>query len=101
MATVAPEHAVAIEDMVSRDEAPVVACGQSVGIAHNPGFEEAVEATLLGAHERYDCWRKGELPERWHYGTHPRIPPIVCQIERQSTRLNSRHKCALRIPYSS
>src|SRR3546814_12514795 len=66
--------------MVSRDEATVVAFGQSVGIAPNPGFEEAVEATLLGAHERYDCWRKGELPARWHYGTHPRIPPIVCQM---------------------
>src|SRR3546814_5485935 len=80
MATVSPEHAVAIEDMVSRDEATVVAFGQSVGIVPNPGFEAAVEATLLGAHERYDCWRKGELPARWHYGTHPRIPPIVCQM---------------------
>src|SRR3546814_15104895 len=66
--------------MVSRDEATVVAFGHSVGIAPNPGFEAAVEATLLGAHARYDCWRTGELPARWHYGTHPRIPPIVCQM---------------------
>src|SRR3546814_7274820 len=43
MATVAPEHAVAIEDMVSRDEATVVAFGQSVGIAPNPGFEARSE----------------------------------------------------------
>src|SRR3546814_7117180 len=69
-----------IEDMVSREAATVVSIGQSVGITPNPGFEAAVESTLLGAHEHYDCWRKGELPARWHYGTHPRIPPIVCQM---------------------
>src|SRR3546814_13422559 len=77
MATVAPEHAVAIEDMVSRDEATVVAFGQSVGIAPNPGFEAAVAATLLGAHERYDCLRQGELPARWHYGTQPDRKGVV------------------------
>ena len=54
--------------------------GQVVGIAPNPGFEAVVEKKLLGAHAHYDCWRKGELPARWHYGTHPRIPPIVCQM---------------------
>lgn len=80
MATVAPGHAVAIEDMVSKQQATVVASGQSVGIVPDPGSEAAVEARLLGAHEHYDCWRKGELPARWHYGTHPRIPPIVCQM---------------------
>jgi len=25
-----------------------------------------------------ECWRKGELPPRLHYGTHARIPTIVC-----------------------
>ena len=80
MAKVAPGNVVALEDMVTMAEAKVVSAGQVVGIAPNPGFEAAVEAKLLGAHERYDCWRKGELPARWHYGTHPRIPPIVCQL---------------------
>src|SRR5690606_25329367 len=80
MATVAPDHVVALEDMVARDEAKVVSAGQVVGIAPDPGHETAVADRLLGAHEHYDCWRKDELPARWHYGTHPRIPPIVCQM---------------------
>src|SRR5690606_9311631 len=80
MATSPPGHVVALEDMVTVAEAKVVSAGQVVGIAPNPGFEATVEAKLLGAHERYDCWRKDELPARWHYGTHPRIPPIVCQM---------------------
>lgn len=80
MATVAPGHAIAVEDMVSPEDAVVVTTGQSVGIVPRPGREAAVERSLLGSHARYDCWRKAELPARWHYGTHPRIPPIVCQM---------------------
>src|SRR5690606_25117508 len=80
MSTVEPDHVVAIEDMVTMEEAKVVSVGQVVGIAPNPGFEARAEQRLLGAHDRYDCWRKGELPARWHYGSHPRVPPIVCQM---------------------
>ncbi len=80
MAEVAPGQRIAVEDMVSQEEAVVVSVGQSVGIAPNPGHEAEVERRLLGAHDRYQCWRKGELPERWHYGRHPRVPPIVCQM---------------------
>lgn len=80
MATVPRTQLVAIEDVVSREEATVITIGQVIGIAPNPGFEAQVERKLLGAHDAYDCWRKGELPARWRYGTHPRIPPIVCQM---------------------
>ncbi|TWI00968.1 putative AlkP superfamily pyrophosphatase or phosphodiesterase [Luteimonas cucumeris] len=80
MATVAPGHAIAVEDMVPPADATVVSIGQSIGIAPQPGRKAQVEARLLGAHPQYDCWRKGELPVRWDYGSHPRIPPIVCQM---------------------
>jgi len=80
MATVPPAQVLAVEDMVPKDEAKVVSIGQSIGIAPLPGKEAAAEARLLGPHADYDCWRKQELPARWHYGTHPRIPPIICQM---------------------
>jgi len=80
MATVPPAQVLAVEDMVPRDEAKVVSIGQSIGIAPLPGKQAAVEARLLGAHPDYDCWRKQDLPARWHYGSHPRIPPIICQM---------------------
>jgi len=80
MAEVVPGHRIAVEDMVTPEQAVVTSVGQSIGIAPNPGFEAQVERRLLGAHEQYDCWRKHELPARWHYGTHPRVPPIVCQM---------------------
>ena len=40
-----------------------------------------VERAFLGRHDHFRCWRKEQLPARWHYGTHPRIPPIVCQVD--------------------
>ena len=80
MAEVAPGHRIAVEDMVTLEQAVVTSVGQSIGIAPNPGHEADVEKRLLGAHDTYDCWRKSELPARWRYGTHPRVPPIVCQM---------------------
>ncbi|MEN5060475.1 ectonucleotide pyrophosphatase/phosphodiesterase [Luteimonas sp. TWI1416] len=80
MAEVAPGHAIAVEDMVAPEEARVVSIGQVVGIAPHPGHEATVAARLLGAHPRYDCWRKEALPARWAYGRHRRVPPIVCQM---------------------
>lgn len=80
MARVAPEHVIALEDMVPVEEAKVVSIGQSIGIEPLPGQQARVEARLLGAHTRYDCWRKQDLPARWHYGSNPRIPSIVCQM---------------------
>jgi len=81
MAEVPVGQRMAVEDMVTPQQAVVTSVGQSIGVAPNPGFEAEVERRLLGRHDHYQCWRKGELPARWHYGTHPRIPAIVCQMD--------------------
>lgn len=81
VAEVAPGHVVAIEDMVDGNDVAVHSTGQSVGFAPLPGHQAAAEKQLLGRHGHYACWRKSELPARWHYGTHPRVPPIICQMD--------------------
>lgn len=81
MAAVPPGQAVAVEDMVPVEDAVVVSIGQSVGIAPRAGHVEAAEKRLLGRHNHYQCWRKSELPARWHYGRNARVPPIVCQMD--------------------
>lgn len=80
MAAVPTGQRIAIEDMVDPGIAEVVSYGQVVGFAPVPDRIAAAESALLGAHDRYDCWRRHELPERWHYGRHPRVPAIVCQM---------------------
>jgi len=80
MAAVVPGHSIAIEDMVDAADAEWMTAGESVGFIPRRGHEAAAEHRLLGPHTQYDCWRKGELPERWQYGRHPRVPAIVCQM---------------------
>ncbi|HEX7989920.1 MAG TPA: ectonucleotide pyrophosphatase/phosphodiesterase [Stenotrophomonas sp.] len=81
MATVKYGNAVAIEDMVAPAIAKAVSVGQSVGFAPQPGKQAEAEKALLGEHAHYQCWNKAELPTRWHYGSNPRIPAIVCQMQ--------------------
>ncbi|WP_303746998.1 alkaline phosphatase family protein [Stenotrophomonas pigmentata] len=81
MATVKYGNAVAIEDMVAPAIAKAVSVGQSVGFAPQPGKQAEAEKALLGEHAHYQCWNKAELPIRWHYGSNPRIPAIVCQMQ--------------------
>ncbi|MFC0677326.1 ectonucleotide pyrophosphatase/phosphodiesterase [Lysobacter korlensis] len=81
MAEVKPGHVVALEDMVDLADVDVVTSGQSVGFEPKPGRTKAAEARLLGRHPHHECWRKADLPARWQYGRHPRVPAIVCQMD--------------------
>jgi predicted AlkP superfamily pyrophosphatase or phosphodiesterase len=81
MAEVPVGHVVATEDMADPSLAKLVMWGQVVGFAPHPGKETEAEAAVLGRHAHHECWRKQDIPPRWQYGTHPRIPPIVCQMD--------------------
>ena len=81
MATVAPGQVIDVEDMVPMTDAAVISVGQSVGIAPREGRTLATEQRMLGRHDHYQCWRKQDLPPRWHYGRNPRVPPIICQMD--------------------
>lgn len=81
MAAVPEGQVVALEEIADQAIAEAVSAGQVLGFRPRPGREAAAEAALLGRHARHECWRKGELPARWAYGGHERIPPIVCQMD--------------------
>ena len=42
---------------------------------------EAAEARLLAPHDHMTCWKKADVPERFHYGTNPRVPDVVCAAQ--------------------
>ncbi|PTT58668.1 ectonucleotide pyrophosphatase/phosphodiesterase [Stenotrophomonas sp. HMWF003] len=97
MTSVPDGQTIAIEDMVDPTIATDVSMGQSVGFAPLPGKHREAEKVLLGAHAQYDCWTRQTLPARWHYGSNPRIPPIVCQMHEGWNAL-SRASVATRAP---
>ncbi|MBB6599821.1 ectonucleotide pyrophosphatase/phosphodiesterase [Luteimonas sp. MC1825] len=81
MAEVPPGHQLSIDDLVTMEQARVVSIGQVLQVQPNAGHESEVATRLLGQHAHHECWRREDLPARWHYGTHPRVPAIVCQMD--------------------
>lgn len=81
MAETSPERVVFVEDILPAGSASLVAVGSSLGLNPRPGRQAEVEDALLGRHAHHECWRKQDLPPRWHYGRHPRVPDIVCQAD--------------------
>ena len=71
----------ALDDRVDASAYEIVWWGTFIGLAPKPGQTEAVERASVGQQDHYRCWRKSELPPAWHYGSHPRIPAIVCQSD--------------------
>jgi len=81
MAPVPPAQVLALEDMADPADAQWISNGQVIGFEPRPGHRAQAEARLLGRHDHYSCWRKGELPAHWQYGGNTRIPAIVCQLD--------------------
>ncbi len=81
MAATSIDRTIAVESLLAPDDAEVIAPGQVVGFRPRAGREAIVEQRLLAPHDHLQCWRKQDMPVRWQYGRHPRIPPFVCQAE--------------------
>lgn len=81
MAPLSGERVAFVDDLVDPHAISVTAWGAVVTLDPAPGREAEVEAALLGVRPHMECWRKGEVPARLAYGSHPRIPAIVCLVE--------------------
>ena len=79
--TVPDTQRIKTSDMVSPELAETVSDGQVITFAPRRGRTQAAEQALLGKHDGYECWRKRDMPARLQYGSHPRIPAIVCQMD--------------------
>jgi predicted AlkP superfamily pyrophosphatase or phosphodiesterase len=81
MADVPREQLVLLDDLLDVAQYDIESWGTFIGLRPHADSIAAVERTFLGRHDHFECWRKSELPARWRYGTHPRIPPIICQSQ--------------------
>lgn len=70
-----------LDDVVDLSKVSLVATGAVVALTPLPGREAEVEAALLKPLPHLTCWKKGQIPERYHYGRNPRVPAIVCLSE--------------------
>lgn len=81
MAATSPDRAVYLDDVVPIETIRIVTSGSLAGIEPRPGHEATVTAALVADHPHMDCWLKADVPERLAFGSHRRIPPIVCSAE--------------------
>jgi predicted AlkP superfamily pyrophosphatase or phosphodiesterase len=49
-----------------------------IGVIPLPGHEAAVTRRVLAYRTHARCWRREAIPARLHFGTNPRVPPLVC-----------------------
>lgn len=81
MAQVSGRRAISINDLVKAEDYHLVESGPYLSLIPVPGRAAVVEKALLGKHEHFECWRKAEIPARFHYGTNARVPAIFCLAE--------------------
>ncbi len=77
MAAVPPGHTIYIERLFDTRRAHTVMLGAIAGVDADDGAELNAEK-LLSPHPHMRCWKKQDIPARFHYGTNARIPAIVC-----------------------
>lgn len=78
MTATPPDQVIHLDDVAPAGSFRLVSGGAVAGVEPLPGKASAAEHALLGAHPHFDCWRKAEIPAHLHYGTHRRVPSIVC-----------------------
>jgi predicted AlkP superfamily pyrophosphatase or phosphodiesterase len=66
-----------LDDYLDLSQLEVVDWMPVTALVPQPGREEAVYGALRGAHPHLTVFRRDGVPERFHYRTHPRIPPLV------------------------
>lgn len=93
MAGIHPDRTVFVEDLLPAGAADVVHLGSQAGFNPRPGRQATLEAALLGRRDHHECWRREDLPARWAFGTHPRVPAIYCQAD-TGWRIESRERQA-------
>ena len=77
MASVNNDRVIVVDDYLSPNDGEIVDINPTLAVLPKPGKEESVFRALEKAHPRLKVYRRGEMPQQWHYSDHPRIPPIM------------------------
>ena len=81
MAANSNERTIALDRIANPADYRVIESGPFATLAAVPGHEHALEKALLAPHDHLSCWRKADIPARFHYGSNSRVPPYFCLAE--------------------
>ncbi len=77
MTPVSEERVIYLDDYMDLSSVNVVGTGSGALLWPQPDEEKDVYAALAIAHPNMSVYKKEEIPERFHYRNHRRIPPIL------------------------
>lgn len=78
MANISKATIIYLDDLIDLKSVVVTTYGAEGGVNPLPGHEAEIEKVLLTPHPHMQCWRRGDIPARLHYGRNPRVPAIFC-----------------------
>lgn len=79
MASVPQDHNVYIDKLIPLDAVQVVSLDIVAGFNPRAGHDfAAIEKQLEAPQQHMRCWDKTRIPARFHYGSNPRVPQLVC-----------------------
>ena len=82
MATINQQNAVFLDDYFDFQKTEqILWTGEIVQIFPKTGAETEIIGNLQSKISHAKCWRKSEIPERFHYRDSPRIAPIICSVD--------------------
>ena len=78
MAATADTRVFVLDRIASPADYKVEESGVYASLFAVAGHEAALERALLQPRAHLQCWRKADIPARFHYGSNPRVPPYLC-----------------------
>ena len=77
MTPLSADRQIVLDRYIRLNRVRVVDWSPVLALIPEPGYEDEAYQRLKGAHPNMQVYRKGEIPERYHYNDHPRVTPIV------------------------
>jgi predicted AlkP superfamily pyrophosphatase or phosphodiesterase len=82
MATVDRNNSIFLDDIFDFDKTErILWTGEIVQVFPKSNEETNIITALKSQIKHANCWRKSEIPERFHYQSSPRIAPIICSAD--------------------
>lgn len=78
MAATPVDQQILVDKIIDMDHVYATSMGVLAGFTPKRGHADEVAAKLLKPHPHMTCWRKADIPPRYHYGSNPRIPALDC-----------------------
>jgi predicted AlkP superfamily pyrophosphatase or phosphodiesterase len=82
MAPISQDRRLFADDMVDMSALRWTTMGAFMALTPVAGHEAEVDKALLQTpHAHMQCWKKADIPARYHYGKNPRVPALFCLAE--------------------